>query len=143
MPRIFRFTISILSVVLLASCTTRKSIPIEEGWEFLGEKSVNFVSDKDFVEVNSNSKFTAIKFKVEDREIRLNSVKLHLENGDVLQPSLDDVIASDSYSREISIASEGRFIDKIEFTFRTTGNVLRGRANVLVFGKKFVDSLTR
>lgn len=127
----------VLPVLLIASCTTRKSIPIEQGFEFLGEKTVNFVSDKDMVDVNSSNKFTAIKFKVEDREIRLNNVKIHLENGDILQPAMDDVIAADQFSREIAIASEGRFIDKIEFTYRTTGNILKGRANVLVFGKKF------
>ncbi len=127
----------VFAILSISSCTTRKSIPIEEGWEFLGERTVNFVTDKDMVEINSNSKFTALKFKVEDREVRLNNLVIHLENGDKLQPAMDDVVAADAYSREIAIASEGRYIDKIEFSYRTTGNVLKGRANVLVFGKKF------
>lgn len=137
MRRSIQFLFVAFSVLLIASCTTRRALPVEEGWEFLGEKTVNFVSDKDMVDVNSSNKFTALKFKVEDREIRLNNVKIHLENGDILQPALDDVIAADQYSRDITIASEGRFVDKIEFTYRTTGNILKGRANVLIFGKKF------
>jgi hypothetical protein len=127
----------LVSFFMIGSCTTRKSIPVEEGWEFLGEQSVNFVTDKDRVEINSNNKFTAIKFKVEDREVRLQNLVIFLENGDKLQPAMDDVIAADQFSREISIASEGRYIDKIEFSYRTTGNVLKGRANVLVYGRKF------
>jgi hypothetical protein len=127
----------LVAFFMIASCTTRKSIPVEEGWEFLGEQSVNFVTDKDRVEINSNNKFTAIKFKVEDREVRLQNLVIFLENGDKLQPAMDDVIAADQFSREISIASEGRYIDKIEFSYRTTGNVLKGRANVLVYGRKF------
>lgn len=130
--------LGLLATVLFASCfSSRKSIAIEEGWDLLGEQKVNFVRDKDAIEVNSSNKFTVIKFKVEDREVRLNNLKITLENGDVIQPALDDVIPADQYSRDITVATEGRYIKKIEFTYRTTGNVLRGRANILVFGKRY------
>jgi hypothetical protein len=35
------------------------------------------------------------------------------------------------------VGKEGRMIDKVEFTFRTTGNILKGRANIIVLGKKY------
>lgn len=40
-------------------------------------------------------------------------------------------------SKIIDLALEGRYIDRIEFKYRTTGNVLQGRANVLIFGKRY------
>jgi hypothetical protein len=47
------------------------------------------------------------------------------------------VIGADQFSRIIEIARDGRRIDKIEFSYRTTGNLLKGRANVLLFGRRY------
>jgi hypothetical protein len=132
----FFLSATLLSSLLFSCSPARRSIAIEEGWQMLGEEKVNFVRDVDEIDVNIFEKFTAIRFKVEDREVRLNNLKIYLDNGDVLQPSIDDVIPADQYSRDIVISSEGRMIDKIQFRFRTTGNILKGRANILVFGKK-------
>jgi hypothetical protein len=137
MKNIITAGILILSV-LLASCgSNRRSIAIEEGWELLGEQKVNFVKDKDVIEVRSTNKFTAIRFKVEEHEIRLNELTVQFQNGDKLSPAVDAIIAPDQSSRVIELGAEGRYITKIEFKYRTTGNVLSGRANVLVFGKRY------
>jgi hypothetical protein len=88
--------------IFISSCApTRRSIAIEEGWDLLGERKVNFVRDKDVVEVHSSYKFSALRFKVEGKEVRLNNLKIYFQNGDKLEPSLDDIIAADQYSREI------------------------------------------
>lgn len=133
-----RLLLLILSFTFFASCSSsRKSIGVEEGWELLSESKVNFVRDKDEIEVDSRNQFTAIRFKVEDREVRLHDVKIYFENGDKLEPSVDDVIQEDQYSKVIELAADGRYIDRIEFKYRTTGNILKGRANVIVFGKRY------
>jgi hypothetical protein len=125
-------------VLIAVSCgSSRRTLVVEEGWEMLGQAKVNFVRDKDVVDVTSENKYTAIKFRVEDREIRLNDLKVYFTNGDKLEPSMDDVIGEDQYSRDIEVGKEGRMIDKVEFTFRTTGNILKGRANIIVLGKKY------
>jgi hypothetical protein len=125
-------------MLIISSCgPTRRSIAIEEGWDLLGEQKVNFVRDKDVIEVHSSYKFTAIRFKVEGHEVRLNNLKVYFQNGDKLEPSLDDIIAADQYSREIELSPEGKFIYRIEFRYRTTGNVFKGRANVLIFGRRY------
>ncbi|MEP6615564.1 MAG: hypothetical protein ABJA57_03245 [Ginsengibacter sp.] len=125
-------------LLLLISCgPARRSIAIEEGWDLLGELKPDFVRDKDAIDVHSSYKFTEIRFKVEKHEIRLNSLSVIFQNGDKLSPSVDEVVPPDQYSRNIEIASDGKFINRIEFKFRTTGNVFKGRANVLVFGKRY------
>lgn len=127
----------VLSAVLLFSCgSSRKSISVEEGWELLSEQKVNFVRDKDEIVLANQQQYTAMKFRVEDRDVRIHDVKVFFKNGDKLEPGLDATIAAGTESREIEVSSEGRVIDKIEFKYRTTGTMLKGRANVLLFGKK-------
>ncbi len=127
----------LITMLILSCITTRRSLPVEEGWDFLGEKKVNFVRDVDVIEVNSRNSYTDIRFKVEDREVVLRELKIVFENGDKLEPAVNDVIRADEFSRNIELARDGRTIDRIEFKYRTPGNVLQGRANVLVFGIRF------
>ena len=127
-----------IALLFMLSCTTTRSIAIEEGWELLGERKVNFLRDKDEILVVSRNEFTALRFKVENRDIRLNYLKIYFRSGDILQPAIDEVINSNQSSKIIELEREGRPIDKLEFKYRTTGgNVLTGRANVLVFGKRY------
>ena len=129
--------VAVLLMVVKSCGPSRRSIAIEEGWDLLGERKVNFVKDKDVLEVHSSYKFTAIRFKVEGKDIRLNGVKISFQNGDKLEPALDDVITADQYSREIELSTDGKFVNNIQFKYHTTGNVFKGRANVLVFGKRY------
>jgi hypothetical protein len=138
--KVLLFGLLLVSVISITSCfTTRRSIPIEEGWELLGEQKVNFVRDKDELDVVSRNQFTEIKFRVEGREVRLHDLKIYFDNGDKLEPSIDFIIPADRDSRNIELAKDGRTIDRIEFRYRTTGNILKGRANVLIYGKKYVQ----
>lgn len=125
-------------IVLFVSChSSRRSIGIEEGWELLGEQKVNFVRDKDEIIVHNKAPYTAMRFKVEERDVHIKDLKVYFQNGDKLEPNIDDDIQAGEFSRVIDLGREGRYIDHIEFNYRTTGNVLKGRANVLVLGKKY------
>lgn len=140
LSRIFRFYLLFLFFLSVVSCSTTRSIPIEEGWALLAERKVDFISDKDEIDVSSPSQFTAIKFRVEEKEVHINDLKILFDNGDRLAPALELTIPAGQESKVIELASEGRTIRKIEFKYRSTGNVLQGRANVLVFGKKAVPA---
>lgn len=132
------FVLSLFISTIFHACgSSRKVVGLEEGWELLSESKVNFVRDKDEIEVNNRNMFTAIRFKVEDRDIRINDLKIFFQNGDKLEPAIDEIIQADQYSRTIDLALEGRYISKIEFRYRTTGSLLQGRANVLVIGKRY------
>ena len=141
MRNVLRLTVfSALTIVLYSnlSCgSSRKTLVLEEGWELLAERKVNFVRDKDVIDIESRNQFTAIRFKVEDRDVRINDLRIWFDNGDKLEPNVDDVIVADQYSRIIELARDGRYIDKIEFRYRTTGNLLKGRANVIILGKRY------
>ena len=124
--------------VLLSACgSSRRTFGLEEGWELLGERKVNFLRDKDVMEVSSRNQFTAIRFYVEDKDVRINDLKIQFENGDRVEPALDDVIAAGQQSRVIELAADGRRITSIEFKYRSMGSVLEGRANVVVTGRRY------
>lgn len=124
--------------LILSSCgSSRRTLTIEEGWELIGETKVNFVRDRDEIAVTSAQQFTALRFKVEGREIKLNELTVYFSNGDKLEPSVDEVIPADQFSRDIELSRDGRYLQKIAFRYRTTGNILKGRADVLVFGKRY------
>ena len=127
-----------LSLVSLLSChSSRRSLGIEEGWDLLAEKKVNHVRDKDVIEVRNRTLYTALRFKVEDRDIRLNELKIYFDNGDKLEPNVDETLASNQYSRVIDLGREGRYIDHIEFKYRSVGSVVSGRATVLVMARRY------
>jgi hypothetical protein len=139
-----RFTHTVLKLGLLTviffltSChTSRRSIGIEEGWELLSERKVNFVRDKDEITVNNRTLYTALRFKVENRDVHINDLKIYFQNGDKLEPNIDDDIQAETLSRVVDLGREGRYIDRIEFKYRTTGSVIKGRANVLVLARKY------
>jgi hypothetical protein len=132
-----RFGFLFLAFVLLSCGSSRHTIAIEEGWELLDDRKVDFVKDKDVIEVQSRTQLTGIQFKIEDRPIHINEVKIYFDNGDKLEPALDEVINADETSRFIEFGSEGRYVNRIEMKYRTTGSIFKGRAHVLTFGKKY------
>lgn len=130
--------IMITMMITLFSChSSRRSIGIEEGWDLLSDRKVNFVRDKDEIVVNNRTLYTALRFKVEGKDIHINDLKVYFDNGDKLEPNIDDDIKAGEMSRVIDLGREGRYIDHIDFKYRTLGNLLKGRANVLVLARKY------
>ncbi len=134
-----RTLLLLVTIGCLFSCTsTRRTLTIEEGWELLGESKANFVRDRDQVDVLSANRFTAIRFKVEDKNIHLSDLNVVYQTGDKLSPVIDEELVANQYSRDIELGPEGKSIRSIDFAYRSRGNLLRGRAKVLVFGKRYV-----
>lgn len=119
------------------SCGNSRSIAVEEGWDLLGEAKVNFVRDRDKIDVLNSNLYTAIRFKVEKKDVHINALEIVYSNGDKLNPVIDDDIAAGESSREIELGPLGKSLRSIDFTFRSKGNLLKGRATILVFGKRY------
>lgn len=131
-------TIAALLALGISCNNTRRTLALEEGWDLLGESKANFVRDKDEIPVLSSNTYTAIRFKVENKDVHLNDLHITFQNGDRLAPVMDDVITAGQTSRIIELG-EGKSIRSIDLKYRSTGNVLKGRAGILVFGKRATD----
>ena len=134
----FKHTLFILLILISFSCgSTRNSIAVEEGWELLGETKAGFIRETDVINVTSRNQFTAVRFKVEGAEIKLSALGVFFESGDKLSPAIDETIPAGQESRLIDLAADGRTITKIEFKYRTVGSVIKKKANILIFGKRY------
>ena len=122
---------------IMASCSTRRNVAVENGWDLLGDRKVNFVRDIDNFEVNNSNLYTALRFRVEGRDIHVNDVKVFFANGDKLEPNVNENYMAGQNSRIIELGDQGRAISRIEFRYRTTGNVVKGRGEVFVFGRRY------
>lgn len=125
-------------IATLASCSSsKKNILTPQGWVVLGENKINFVREKDAIKVYSLDPFTDIRFRAEYRAVKISAMTIYFENGDKLSPNIDEVIEADKYSRIINLADNGKKIDRIEFKYRTPGNILKGRGKIIVIGKPY------
>ncbi len=134
----FKFTLFISLIIISFSCgSTRNSIAVEEGWDLLGETKAGFIRETDVINVNSRNQFTAIRFKVEGAQIKLSALNVYFENGDKLSPAIDENLAAGQESKLIELAADGRTITKIEIKYRTVGSIVKRKASILVFGKRY------
>lgn len=109
------------------------------GWQVIGETKADFVRETDIIRVYSVDRFTDIRFRVDDRAIKISDMTIYFENGDKLTPNIGDVIQAGDYSRNINLADNGKKLSRVEFKYRTTGNILKGRAKVTLIGKPYVQ----
>ena len=127
-----------LILISSACSSSRKTIAIEEGWDLLGEKTINFVKDNDELFVSSNNTYTDIKFQVEKKDIIIKDLKIVYQNGDKLSPAIPDLIKAGEMSKDIHLTDGGKSIRSIEIKYRSTGSILKGRGKILIFGKRYL-----
>lgn len=126
------FAVLILIFVVL---TSFRSIH-QDDWIFLGERKVSFVRDKDVFTLHTNDRLSAVRMKVEGRDISISEVKVYFQNGDKMEPAIDGIVRAGENSRVIDLPENGRHITKIEFKYRTVGSVLKGKADIQLYGRK-------
>ena len=105
-------------------------------WRIIGERSVKFTTDRDVIRVGGNDWYTKLKIKVVDAPLHIADFDVYFENGEKYNVPIKANIREGGESRVIDLPGGDRKIDRIEFRYHTTGKILRGTANVIVFGKR-------
>jgi len=106
-------------------------------WRLIGQTHADHSNDHDTIVVKGPfDNFRQIKFKVTDAGLNLQRLVVTYDNG---QPDNIDVrqnISQGGESRHIDLKGIGkRSVRRIDFWYDTKG-VLKGKANVTVFGMK-------
>ncbi|MBK8699886.1 MAG: DUF2541 family protein [Saprospiraceae bacterium] len=118
-----------ISVILSSAFTTPPR------WVLIGQKEANFGPDRDVLKVTGNDIFKAIKIKVVDAGLDMMDMDIYFENGEKMNVSIKKNFSQGEESRVIDLPGNRRRIDRISFLYDTKG-VFKGKANVLVYGKK-------
>ena len=104
-------------------------------WNFIGDKKVNFLIDRDVIHVTGNDNYRQIKIKVTEGPVHILNMDIYFENGDKFDVSIRNRIPKGGESRVIDLPSGSRSIKKIEFWYETKG-FLKGRGRVAVWGRR-------
>ena len=105
-------------------------------WRLLGTTEAGFSADHDEIIVKGADDFRRLKFKVTDADLTLVRMVVTYDNGAPDKIDIRQDIRQGGESRQIDLRGSGkRSLRKIEFWYDTKG-VLKGRANVTVFGMK-------
>ena len=104
-------------------------------WNFIGDKKVNFLIDRDVIHVTGNDNYRQIKIKVTEGPVHILDMDVYFENGDKFDVSIRNRIPKGGESRIIDLPGGSRSIKKIEFWYETKG-FLKGRGRVAVLGKR-------
>jgi hypothetical protein len=104
-------------------------------WQFIGDRKVNFLIDRDVIHVSGNDNYRQIKLKVTDGPVHILDMDIYFKNGDKFDVSIRNRIPQGGESRVIDLPGGSRSIKKIEFWYETKG-FKKGRARVAVWGRR-------
>jgi len=106
-------------------------------WKLLGTVNANFRADHDTIVVRGPfDNFRRVKFKVTNAPLNLRHLVVTYDNGQPDRIEVRQNIPQGGQSRQIDLRGVGkRSIRRIDFWYDTKG-VLKGKANVTVFGMK-------
>jgi hypothetical protein len=114
----------------------------EEGWEKIGEKTVNLSEESGIFNwntdrektINANEKYSALKFKAKDATVNLTNVEVEYEDGKSQNLSINAPVMANSESKVVSLDSKDKKLDKITFNFEKDESAREDKAKVELWG---------
>jgi hypothetical protein len=130
-------TATFLSSLCLAQKVSQPRPGPAGSWRLIGTTQANFTADHDAIIVKGPfDDFRKVKFKVTDAPLNMMHLVITYDNGMPDKIEVRQNIQQGGESRVIDLKGAGkRSIRKIEFWYDTKG-ILRGKANVTLFGMK-------
>ena len=104
----------------------------------LGERSVNFKTDKDEIMVTaSEGRFSAVQIRVRRAPINMQRMVIHFGDGEEQTVELKDNFKAGGESRIIDLEGKKRVIRKVSFWYDTKG-FGEQKAIVQLWGRHYV-----
>lgn len=110
---------------------------IGRGWDLLGSRRASlFSKDNDVFRVGkSKGRYTGIRVRARGKDVRMYGMTIVYGNGRKEEIPLYGTLEAGQISEPFDLKGNARFIDRVEFQYRTKLN-LKGQAEVEVWGKK-------
>lgn len=135
MKNILTFISLSLITILLTSATTIDSVEIQNKWEKLGSKKVDFKIDRDVIHVGAKEGvFSKLKLVVGGGTLNMHKMEIEYLNGQKENINLKHQFEKKTKSKVIDLKGNKRIIKNITFWY-DTNNQAKRKARVTVFGK--------
>lgn len=101
----------------------------------LGSRIVDFKAERDVIPVTvKEGRFKRLLFKVEGNDLEIFKIIVTYGNGAPDELPVKLIFDQGDRSRFIDLRGHERVIRKITFFYRTIGRIIKGKAEVFVFG---------
>lgn len=105
------------------------------GWEQLGVRHANLVSDHDsFVVGAGKGRFRGLKLEVSNRPVHIYNLRIRFINGDVQELPVSADIPAGGSTGYIDLPGFQRTIDRVDVVYKTKGSYF-GQAKVALYGR--------
>ena len=116
----------------------------KDGWEKIGEKTVNLSEESGIFNwnsdrektINANEKYSAIKFKAKDGTVNLTNIEVEYEGGKKQDLSLIGPVMANSESKVVTLQSGDKKLDKITFNYKKDEAAKEDKVQVELWGLK-------
>ena len=110
--------------------------PDKRVWKLIGEKTVDFVRDRDELKVDGDEHFEFVKIVATDAPIYLNNLVVTFETGNDQAVTIKDAIKIPGESKIFRVTVPIREIRKIYFVYSTIPNARDKKAHLEIYGSK-------
>jgi len=104
-------------------------------FEKLGERKVNFKSDKDQISGWRDGFFNALRLRVTGGTISMQKMVVHFRNGQTHEVELKQSFADGDESRVIDLPGKKRLIEKVVFWYEATSSSEGNKPVVELWGR--------
>lgn len=101
----------------------------------LGERKVNFKSDRDVISGIGDGFYRALRLKVSGGSINVQKMVVHFRNGETKEVELKQNFADGDQSRVIELPGKRRLIEKVVFWYEATSSSEGNKPVVELWGR--------
>jgi hypothetical protein len=103
-------------------------------WTLIAQRSIDFSSDRESIDVGSDRRFHALRFAVKGAPVEVGNMVVTFRDGSTFSPQMRSTFEEGSESRAIDLPGEARRIERIDLASRSTSK-REGRATILIYGR--------
>jgi hypothetical protein len=135
MKKIVLMLLLTVSTASIWAQTPKLIINDKDGWHKIGETIVSFDKEIDKILIMGANRFAAVKIKVTEAPIRLESFDIFYDNGKKKNVKIGQEIKHEGETAVVDLGGE-KNIKKVEFYYHTIGQEKDKKAHVELWGLK-------
>ena len=108
----------------------------EYNWQKIGEKSIDFKSNKDAITIAATDNYKALQVKTADAPVHIDNLVVVYESGDPENIPVRYDFKANSASRAINLSGAKNKIKEIDVVYRSIPNWKGDKAQIEIWGSK-------